>query len=140
MTTFTTSRTFAASPAQVFAAFADPARLARWWGPDEFRNSFEKFDFTPGGDWRFIMHGPNGASYPNEAIFVTIEPDRSIVISYTSQPHFQLTMNLQGTGSGTLVMWEQVFASAKIATAIAHIVTPANEQNLNRWQAEVAAK
>jgi hypothetical protein len=34
---------------------------------------------------------------------------------------------------------EQAFESAEVAASIKHIVEPANEQNLNRWQAEVAA-
>jgi len=30
-------------------------------------------------------------------------------------------------------VWKQVFADASIASAIRHIVEPANEQNLKRW-------
>jgi uncharacterized protein YndB with AHSA1/START domain len=139
MTTFATSRAFAVPPEQVFAAFAAPARLARWWGPDGFRNTFDVFEFKPGGHWRFTMHGPDGKDYPNEAVFVAIEPARSIVIKHTCQPLFQLSIGFERTPTGTLVTWKQEFASAEVAAAVAHIVAPANEQNLNRWQAEVAA-
>lgn len=139
MTTFASSRTFAAPPEQVFAAFATPARLARWWGPDGFRNTFDVFEFKPGGNWRFTMHGPDGKDYPNEAVFVAIEPARSIVLKHTCQPLFQLSIGFERTPTGTLVTWTQEFASAEVAAAVAHIVAPANEQNLNRWQAEVAA-
>lgn len=139
MSTFKTSRTFAASPAAVFAAFAAPARLARWWGPAGFRNTFERFEFKPGGLWRFTMHGPDGKDYPNEAAFASIEPGRAIVIDHTSQPHFRLTIRFDGTAAKTLVTWEQAFESAEFAASIEHIVEPANEQNLDRWQAEVAA-
>ncbi len=139
MTTFATSRTFAAAPARVFAAFSEPARLARWWGPDGFRNTFDLFEFTQGGRWRFTMHGPDGSNYLNEATFLAIEPARAVVIQHTTMPHFQLTIRLAGSASGTLVTWEQAFASPDVAAAIKHIVEPANEQNLNRWQAEVAA-
>ena len=139
MTTFATSRSFAATPEQVFAAFAAPARLARWWGPDGFSNTFDVFEFRPGGNWRFTMHGPDGKDYPNEAVFVAIEPTRSIVIKHTCQPLFQLSIGFERMPTGTLVTWKQEFASAEVAAAVAHIVAPANEQNLNRWQAEVAA-
>lgn len=139
MSTFKTSRAFAAPPEAVFAAFSAPERLARWWGPDGFRNTFETFEFKPGGRWRFIMHGPDGTNYPNEAIFASIEPSREIVVSHTSQPRFQLSIRLEGTASGTVVTWEQAFESPEIAASIKHIVEPANEQNLSRWQAEVAA-
>ena len=36
MNTFSTSRTFHATPAEVFAAIRDGERLARWWGPGGF--------------------------------------------------------------------------------------------------------
>lgn len=139
MTTFQTSRTFAASPEAVFAAFAAPERLARWWGPDGFRNSFDVFEFKPGGQWRFTMHGPDGTDYPNESSFGSIEPARKIVVQHDNQPHFVLTITLEPVPAGTLVHWVQVLESAEFAAAARHIIEPANEQNLNRWQAELAA-
>jgi uncharacterized protein YndB with AHSA1/START domain len=32
---------------RVFAAFADAARLARWWGPKGFTNTFDEFELRP---------------------------------------------------------------------------------------------
>jgi uncharacterized protein YndB with AHSA1/START domain len=139
MTTFHTSIDIAATPAAVFAAFADPQRLARWWGPDGFRNTFETCDFHPGGLWKFTMHGLDGASYPNESVFHTIEADRRVVIDHVCQPLFRLTVELQPSAIGTQVLWTQVFEDAAIAAAVAHIVEPANDQNLRRLAAEVAA-
>lgn len=49
MTTFETSRQIPATPAEVFAAFEAPTRLASWWGPDRFRNTLEVCEFRPGG-------------------------------------------------------------------------------------------
>lgn len=57
---------------RVFKAFSDPARLARWWGPHGFGSTFHEFDLRPGGAWRFVMHGPDGANYPNQSVFVGI--------------------------------------------------------------------
>ena len=139
MTTFQTSREIPATPAAVFAAIADPQRLARWWGPDGFRNSFEVCDFRPGGVWKFTMHGPDGANYPNESVFYAIEPDRKVVIDHACQPFFRLTVALEPSALGTRIHWTQVFADAAVAAAVAHIVEPANEQNLSRLTAEVAA-
>lgn len=138
MTAFTTARAFDATPAQVFAACSDPTRLARWWGPAGFRNTFTTFEFTTGGNWRFTMHGPDGSDYPNEALFQTIQPNREIIIQHTNAPRFTLTIRLSAIPSGTQVTWDQVFESPEIAAAVKHIVVPANEQNLDRWQAEVA--
>lgn len=138
MSAFKTSRTFDAAPETVFAAFADPQRLARWWGPDGFRNTFDVFEFQTGGLWNFTMHGPDGKDYFNESRFNLVEPNHQIIIQHVSQPHFQLTITLTSQGTGTHVGWEQAFESAEVAAAVKHIVEPSNEQNLNRWQAVVA--
>lgn len=137
MYTFKTSRSFSAAPEFVFAAFSSPERLARWWGPEGFSNRFENFEFKNGGRWIFTMIGPDGASYPNESTFDSIVPNRLVVVKHLSQPHFTLSIKLEPTAAGTTVTWEQAFESAEIATSIKHIVEPANEQNLSRWQAEV---
>jgi uncharacterized protein YndB with AHSA1/START domain len=138
VSTIRTSKAFAAPREAVFSAFENPERLAKWWGPDGFHNTFEVFDFKPGGVWRFTMHGPNGSSFPNEAIFAEIEAARKIVIKHVSKPHFDLTIILEDNTSGTLVTWEQAFESPEVAESLKHIVEPANEQNLSRWQGEVA--
>ncbi|WP_165075318.1 SRPBCC family protein [Paludisphaera rhizosphaerae] len=139
MTTFTTKREIPAIPSAVFAAFRDPVRLARWWGPDGFTNTFETFEFQPGGRWVFVMHGPTGANYDNESRFETIVPDEQVVIRHVSQPHFRLTVTLQEQPAGTLLLWEQAFDDDDVAKAVRHIVEPANEQNLDRLSAEVQA-
>lgn len=138
MTTFSTTRTFAATPTAVFAAIQDGARLARWWGPEGFSNRFEVFEFEPDGRWVFEMIGPDGKTYPNESVFARIEPDSQVVIQHVCAPHFQLTITLTPTADGTLLQWEQVFEDAGVAEAIRHIVVPANEQNLDRLGEELA--
>lgn len=49
-----TSRVIAAPRPRVYEAFADPALLARWWGPAGFTSTFESFDLRAGGAWRDI--------------------------------------------------------------------------------------
>lgn len=138
MTTFHSTRDVRATPAAVFAAIQDPARLAKWWGPNGFTNRFAVFQFEPGGQWVFDMVGPDGTVYPNESVFEQIEADRQVVIRHVCQPHFTLTITLAPSPTGTLVNWLQVFADAAVAEAVRHIVEPANEQNLERLSAEVA--
>lgn len=139
MTTFTHTRNLPAAPSAIFAAMQDPARLARWWGPNGFSNRFEVFEFQPGGRWVFDMIGPDGKVYPNESVFVNIEVDRQVVIQHVCQPHFTLSITLAPSTEGTLVHWKQVFADAAVAEAVRHIVAPANEQNLDRLSAEVCS-
>lgn len=60
MTTFATSCEIPAHVDQVFAAFSDPERLARWLGPAGFRNTLKVCEFKPGARWSFTMRGPEG--------------------------------------------------------------------------------
>ncbi|MBI1773041.1 MAG: SRPBCC domain-containing protein [Burkholderiales bacterium] len=138
MTTFFTSRDISATPEQVFAAISDPQRLARWWGPAGFTNTFSICEFKPGGQWSFIMHGPDEKNYLNESQFAEIEAPSRVVVQHVSEPRFSLTITLAPSATGTLVTWSQAFENPDIASSIEHIVVPANEQNLDRLTAEVA--
>jgi len=132
-------RWLAASPAAVFAAMSDPARVARWWGPDGFTNTIHRFDFVAGGAWLLTMHGPDGKAYPNESRFTRIVSDRVLEIEHFTGHHFFLTIELVPQGEGTEVRWRQTFDTAEHFERIAEFVAAANEQNLQRLEAEVRA-
>ena len=136
--TLRTSRWISAGPEQVYAALVAPERLARWWGPKGFRNTFEAFDPRPGGEWRFVMHGPNGADYPNQSVFEALVPGERVVIRHVSRPHFTLSVTLAAEGAGTRLTWRQCFESAAECEAVRGIAAPANEENLDRLEAELA--
>ncbi len=135
---FVHSRLIDASREQVFAVIADPARLTRWWGPNGFTSTFHVFEFRPGGAWRFVLHGPDGTDYPNENLFTDIvAPERIVLEHLSATHHFLMTITLAADGARTRVGWRQVFDTAAEKQRIAHFVTPANEQNLDRLTAEV---
>lgn len=131
-------RIFTASPRQIFAAFENPTHLAKWWGPSGFTNTFQQFEFKPGGRWVFVMHGPNGIDYPNESVFQEIQPDIKIVIDHVVQPLFTLTVILTPRGDQTHLSWVQEFETPEIAAKLRQICEPANEQNLDRLSAVIA--
>ncbi len=135
--TFATSREIPAKIDQVFAAFSDPKRLARWWGPVGFTNTFDVCEFKSGGKWIFTMHGPDGKNYSNENIFTEIDPPKKVIIQHVSEPKFLLTITLVPSMTGTHLTWSQVLENSEIAKRIKNIVVPANEQNLDRLTAEV---
>lgn len=81
--TFVIVRRFDASPAQVFAAFADPQAKARWFvGPDRWRSSDHRLDFRAGGHEHLSSGLPGGPTHTFDAIYHDIVPDRRIVYSY----------------------------------------------------------
>jgi uncharacterized protein YndB with AHSA1/START domain len=133
-------RVLSASPQEIFAAFEQPDRFARWWGPKDFTNTFEKFEFKVGGHWVFVMHGPDGANYPSENVFREIQPPARIVIEHIDKPWYRLTVTLTARGDQTHLAWHQEFESAEFAAKMRPICEPANEQNLDRLEAILASE
>ena len=138
MSVFRHSREIPARPESVFAAIRDPVRLARWWGPDGFTNTFQTFEFRQGGSWLFTMHGPDGTDHPNQSEFLEIVPDSLVRIKHVNLPHFELSISLEPSATGTLVSWVGVFESREFAEKARRFLETANEQNLNRLTQEVA--
>jgi len=133
------TRVLAFPPDAVFRAIAEPQRIARWWGPAGFRNTIASFDFREGGEWVFTMHGPDGKDYPNHSRFETIEAPSTVVMRHLNAPHFRLFMSLAADGGGTRLQWRQVFDDARVREQLAPICVPANEQNFDRLEAELAS-
>ena len=109
----------------------------RWWGPNGFTNTFESFDFHPGGQCEFVLHGPDGTNYPNLNEFVEIVPDRRVVVRHVSGHPFDLTVTLSDESGKTRVSWRQEFPNATEYESVRLYVVPANEQNLDRLVAIV---
>jgi uncharacterized protein YndB with AHSA1/START domain len=80
--TFVIERAYEAPPARVFAAWADKAAKARWFGNPDGQSAYE-LDFRVGG--REVNRGgpPGGPVYTYEAHYGDIVPDQRIVYSYT---------------------------------------------------------
>jgi len=138
--TFRSYRVLPYPPDAVFLAFARPELLATWWGPNGFTNTFELFEFKPGGSWKYVMHGPNDSRFSNESVFLDVHAPFRIVIHHISKPRYVLTvtMTAEAPAGGTAITWTQVFEDAAVGARIRHIVEPANEQNLDRLEAVLA--
>ena len=139
MKVFKTSKAIHASPEAIFDAFSNQDKLAEWWGPAGFTNSFDIFEFKNDGKWSFVMHGPDGRHYENESIFIEIIAAQKVVIFHRSEPKFILTITIEGGETGSIVHWNQAFDNEALAKNIANIIEPSNEQNLNRLAAVVCA-
>ncbi len=132
--TLATERLLPFSPEQIFAAIENAEKLAQWWGPDGFTNTFDTFHFKPGGHWAFTMHGPDGANYPNENVFREIIPNAKVVMDHIFNPKFRLTITLTPQGDQTLLNWSQCFETPDLLRRLRAICEPANEQNLDRLE------
>ena len=79
--TFAVERTYDASPARVFAAWAEPERKARWFGNPETGVAEYELDFRVGGR-EFNRGTVEGNEYTFEARYQDIVPDERIVYAY----------------------------------------------------------
>ncbi|RUS48960.1 SRPBCC family protein [Cohnella sp. AR92] len=118
----------------VFQAWTNPEQLARWWGPKGFTNTFQEYDLKPGGNWRFVMHGPNGADYPNHIVFEEILPPERIVLRHLSAPEFQVTAIFDEQEGGTRLTFRQLFKKARDFELMKSMCVEGNEQNFDRLQ------
>src|SRR5687767_505394 len=90
-----TTRVLPASREVVFRAWTEPAILQKWWGPAGFTNTFHEFNPVEGGKWKFIMHGPEKGNYPNECVFLRVNPPSLIAWDRISQPHFRVVTTFE---------------------------------------------
>jgi uncharacterized protein YndB with AHSA1/START domain len=112
--TFVVERTYAASPARVFAAFADPAAKKRWFAsPDEMGPSEHNIDFRVGGRELNRAGPPGGPTYTFDALYQDIVPDQRIVSTYemlVAETRISVslaTVDLKPAGNGTRLVYTE---------------------------------
>jgi uncharacterized protein YndB with AHSA1/START domain len=71
-----------APPELVFEVFTEVRHLSQWWGPEGFRTTTRSFDFRVGGEWEFVMHGPDGTDYPEWISWTEIVPAERITLRH----------------------------------------------------------
>ena len=76
------SRVIDAPQELVFEAFTEVRHLSRWWGPEGFTTTTQSFEFRPGGEWDFVMHGPDGTDYTEWITWSEIVPPERIALSH----------------------------------------------------------
>lgn len=147
-----TTRTVHATREAVWMAWTNPILLAQWWGPKGFRNTFYEFDLQPGGVWRFIMHAPNGAKFPNESVFLEIAQPERIVFQHRAPVHaFLATAEFaehiffaeQISAEhihGTTIRFTMLFPTADECERSKRYVVQGNEENFDRLEALLATK
>jgi uncharacterized protein YndB with AHSA1/START domain len=80
-------RRLAATPSQVFAAFAEPRLLTRWLTPSPVvALTLLQFDFREGGAYRFAYGHPQEGTVIVRGSYRSIEPPTRIVFSWAIEP------------------------------------------------------
>ncbi len=131
----TTTRDFSFSLSRLYLAWSDPRLLEKWWGPNGFTNTFHVFDLQPGGKWSFIMHGPNGSNYPNECVFLEVEPLQRLVWNHFPEPEFQVEVLFKALSeSQSQVVFKMKFLSKERCRQLRAFISEKNEENMDKLQ------
>jgi len=103
----------------VWRVWTDPAHLAQWWGPRGFTTTTRAMAVTVGGDWRYVMHGPDGRDYENRIHYLEVEAPARLRYKHggdvdTEPVDFEVTTTFDVEADGrTRITMRSTFASAK---------------------------
>ncbi|MBI5094945.1 MAG: SRPBCC family protein [Candidatus Hydrogenedentes bacterium] len=84
---FVITRVLNAPRTLVFDAWTIPKHMARWWGPRDFTNPVCEMDVRPGGAYRIVMRGPDGAEYPVSGVFQEVVRPERLIMSMDCSEH-----------------------------------------------------
>ncbi|MCG6152592.1 SRPBCC family protein [Leptospira bandrabouensis] len=100
----------------LFEVWSKPEHLSEWWGPDGFTLTIKSLDFSNGGIWEFVMHGPDGHDYKNKIQFIEISKPHFILYQHLGDGegdedvNFQSRIVFEKAGEGTNLIMEQIFS------------------------------
>ena len=105
----------------VFEAFTKVRHLARWWGPEGFTTTTQAFEFRVGGEWVFVMHGPDGIDYQEWISWTELAPPERIALrhgEFRSDPNaFESVLTFASEGSATRIEMRTVFPTTELRNA-----------------------
>jgi len=109
------SRVIDAPRELVFEAFTDVRHLSQWWGPMGFTTTTHAFEFRVGGEWIFVMHGPDGTDYEEWISWTEIvAPERIALLHGESRDDpkaFESLLTFEPYGDATRIGMRTLFRS-----------------------------
>jgi uncharacterized protein YndB with AHSA1/START domain len=102
----------------VFEAFTEVRHLSRWWGPDGFTTTTRAFEFRVGGEWDFVMRGPDGTDYQEWITWTEIAPPERIGLrhgEFREDPNaFDSVLTFDRDGASTRIEMRTVFPTTAL--------------------------
>jgi uncharacterized protein YndB with AHSA1/START domain len=101
----------------VYRVWTEPEHVAKWWGPNGFTNTILQMEVRSGGEWKFIMHGPDGTDYENLIVFTDVSPPARLAYEHSDWNggmRFSAEALFEEQGDKTLVTMRSVFETAEI--------------------------
>ena len=114
----TLKRRIKAPPASVYAAWTDPEKILKWFGPEEIETLRAQTDARVGGGFRIVMRSPDGEEHDVSGIYREVVPEEKLVFTWawrsTPERKSLVTVLIQPDGEGSLLtlIHEQFFDEA----------------------------
>jgi uncharacterized protein YndB with AHSA1/START domain len=114
----TIKRRFDATPAKVYAAWTDPEKIKRWFGPPKTISVVSTFETRPGGKFMILSTVEGGEEFHVSGVVKEAIPNERVVYSWawrgTPDRVSQVTVDFKADGGGTLLTLthEQFFDDA----------------------------
>ena len=103
----TLKRRFNAPPAKVFAAWTDPEKISRWFGPGQAETVLAQADARIGGRFRIVMRAPDGEEHDVSGVYREVVPDAKLKFTWAwrTMPEREslVTIALEPDGDGTIL-------------------------------------
>src|SRR4026207_262737 len=107
------SRVINARRALGFEAFTEVRHLPRGGGPEGFSTTTRAFEFRVGGEWDFVMRGPDGTDYQEWISYTEIAPPERIALRHgeaRGDPNtFESVITFAPDGAATRIEMHAVF-------------------------------
>lgn len=101
----TLKRRLHAAPEKVFAAWTQPERLMRWFGPDAGPVSRAELDLRVGGRYAIVFHTEDGEEHRVGGVYREVVPNRRLVFTWawrsTPERESLVTVEIRPDGEGT---------------------------------------
>lgn len=75
------ARLLDASPEALYRCWTDASTYPDWFCPKPWRAVADQLELKPGGASRITMYGPDGEVFPNNGVFLELEPGRKVVFT-----------------------------------------------------------
>jgi len=130
----------------VFEAFTEVRHLSQWWGPTGFTTTTQAFEFRVGGEWIFLMHGPDGTDYKEWISWTEITPPERIALvhgEYRGDPNaFVSVLTFEPHGVATRLEMRTVFPTKQLRDEVVekYHAIEAGQQTLGKLAAYVTKK
>lgn len=121
--TLTATGEYSVPVERLWAAWADPRKLERFWGPPQWPATFTRHDMTVGGLSQYHMNGPNGETSRGYWRFLRIDAPRSFEVAdgfanddgtpNDAFPESRMEMRFEPTPTGSRFVGISTFSSVE---------------------------